>query len=84
MGDEYGPPTLVLFRGSVDSACGLTSSAAGPFYCAPDDRLQQQSRRRLSPESFTHGSSAKRVRRFRSRLDSGDVNQCNTSETARR
>ncbi len=187
MGREYRPPKLVLFRGAVDSACGLASSAAGPFYCSPDDRvyldrsffqdlskrfgapgefarayviahevghhvqnqlgitgkvaqqrgrasearsnalsvlvelqadcfagiwghyakqrglldpgdveaglaaaaaigddrIQQQSRGRVSPESFTHGSSAQRVRWFRSGLDSGDVNQCNTFETAR-
>jgi hypothetical protein len=187
MGREYRPPTLVLFRGAVDSACGLASSAAGPFYCSSDDhvyldrsffeelskrfgapgefarayviahevghhvqnqlgitdkvaqqrgrasqarsnalsvlvelqadcfagiwghfakqrnlldpgdvesglaaaaaigddRIQQQSRGRVWPESFTHGSSAQRVRWFRSGLDSGDVNQCNTFETAR-
>jgi uncharacterized protein len=187
MGREYRPPKLVLFRGAVDSACGLASSAAGPFYCSPDDRvyldrlffedlskrfgapgefarayviahevghhvqnqlgitgkvaqqrgrtsegrsnalsvlvelqadcfagiwghfakqrglldpgdveaglaaaaaigddrIQRQSRGRVSPESFTHGSSAQRVRWFRSGLDSGDVNQCNTFETAR-
>jgi predicted metalloprotease len=187
MGREYRPPKLVLFRGAVDSACGLASAAAGPFYCAPDDRvyldrsffedlskrfgapgefarayviahevghhvqnqlgitgkmaqqrgrasearsnalsvlvelqadcfagiwghyakqrglldpgdvqaglaaaaaigddrIQQQTRGRVSPESFTHGSSAQRVRWFRSGLDSGDVNQCNTFETAR-
>jgi predicted metalloprotease len=187
MGREYHPPKLVLFRGAVDSACGLAGSAAGPFYCAPDDRvyfdrsffedlsrrfgapgefarayviaheighhvqnqlgitgkvaqqrsrageargnalsvlvelqadcfagiwghyakqrglldpgdveaglaaaaaigddrIQQQSRGRVSPESFTHGSSAQRVRWFRGGLDSGDVNQCNTFETAR-
>jgi uncharacterized protein len=186
MGREYSPPKLVLFRGSVDSACGLASSAVGPFYCSPDDRvyldrsffedlskrfgapgefarayviaheighhvqnqlgitgkvaqqrgrtsqvrsnalsvlvelqadcfagiwghyakqrnlldpgdveaglaaaaaigddrLQQQSRGRVSPESFTHGSSSQRVRWFRTGLDSGDVNQCNTFETA--
>ena len=187
MGREYRPPKLVLFRGAVDSACGLASSAAGPFYCSPDDRvyldrsffedlskrfgapgefarayviahevghhvqnqlgitgkvaqqrgsasqarsnalsvlvelqadclagiwghyakqrglldpgdvaaglaaaaaigddrIQRQSRGRVSPESFTHGSSAQRVRWFRSGLDAGDVNQCNTFETAR-
>jgi predicted metalloprotease len=187
MGREYHPPKLVLFRGTVDSACGLASSAVGPFYCASDDRvyldrsffedlskrfgapgefarayviahevghhvqnqlgitqkvaqqrgrtsearsnalsvlvelqadclaglwghfakqrnlldpgdveaglaaaaaigddrLQQQSRGRVSPESFTHGSSAQRVRWFRTGLDSGDVSQCNTFETAR-
>jgi uncharacterized protein len=185
-GREYRPPKLVLFRGAVDSACGLASSAVGPFYCSSDgrvyldrsfledlskrfgapgefarayviahevghhvqnqlgitekvtqqrgrtseaknnalsvlvelqadcfagvwghdarqrnlldpgdveaglaaaaaigdDRLQQQSRGRVSPESFTHGSSAQRVRWFRTGLDSGDMNQCNTFETA--
>jgi uncharacterized protein len=37
MGTRYEPPKLVLFRGSVASACGRASSAAGPFYC-PGDR----------------------------------------------
>src|SRR5262249_28823261 len=187
MGREYRPPELVLFRGSVDSACGLASSAVGPFYCSSDsrvyldrsfleelskrfgapgefaraygiahevghhvqnelgimgkvlqqrggaaetrsnalsvlvelqadcfagvwghsakqrnlldpgdveaglgaaaaigdDRIQQQTRGRVSPGSFTHGSSAQRVRWFRAGLASGDLNQCNTFETAR-
>jgi uncharacterized protein len=30
------------------------------------------------PDSFTHGSSAQRVRWFRRGIDSGDVQQCNT------
>jgi predicted metalloprotease len=187
MGGEYHPPRLVLFRGSVESACGLASSAVGPFYCSADsrvyldrsffedlaqrfgapgefgrayviaheighhvqnqlgisekvaqrrarageggsnalsvlielqadcfagvwghfarqrkllepgdvesglaaaaaigdDRLQRQSRGHVSPESFTHGSSAQRVRWFRAGLESGDVRQCNTFTTAR-
>lgn len=37
MGRDYQEPKLVLFRGRVDSACGLASSAVGPFYC-PGDR----------------------------------------------
>ena len=32
-----------------------------------DDRLQQQARGRVAPESFTHGSSAQRVRWFKTR-----------------
>ncbi len=36
-GQKYPAPTLVLFQGSVRSACGSASSAAGPFYC-PGDR----------------------------------------------
>ena len=39
MGGEYHPPHLVLFRGAVESACGLASSAVGPFYCAEDSRV---------------------------------------------
>lgn len=36
-GDQYQPPTLVLFEDAVQSACGRASSAVGPFYC-PGDR----------------------------------------------
>jgi len=36
-GAQYRDPTLVLFRGGVNSACGFASSAVGPFYC-PGDR----------------------------------------------
>lgn len=38
-GEEYREPTLVLFRGSVESACGLASSASGPFYCSSDEKI---------------------------------------------
>jgi len=37
MGRRYQEPTLVLFSGSVASACGYTTAASGPFYC-PGDR----------------------------------------------
>ncbi len=37
MGQTYQPPKLVLFSRGVQSACGMTSSAMGPFYC-PGDR----------------------------------------------
>jgi predicted metalloprotease len=183
MGRTYRDPKLVLFSGSVQSACGLASAAVGPFYCpedekvyidlsfyrdlknrfgAPgdfaqayviaheighhvqnqlgisdkvsamrqrlseveanklsvmmelqadclagvwayhaqkmrqvleagdieealnaassigDDRLQRQSRGYVSPDSFTHGSSAQRVRWFKQGIESGNINQCNT------
>ena len=36
MGLTYEPPTLVLFSGSVQSACGGATSSTGPFYCSGD------------------------------------------------
>lgn len=35
-GKSYTEPTLVLFSGSTQSACGFASSASGPFYCPGD------------------------------------------------
>jgi predicted metalloprotease len=183
MNREYTDPKLVLFTGSVQSACGIAGAAVGPFYCpgdhklyldldffralrtrfrAPgdfaqayviahevghhvqtllgiservmatrrngdrtaanalsvrqelqadcfagvwahhanrtrhvleegdleealnaaaaigDDRLQRQSAGRVAPESFTHGTSAQRVRWFRRGFDAGAVGQCDT------
>jgi len=182
-GKTYQPPRLVLFRDSVDSACGMAQSAMGPFYCprdqkvyidlgfydqlrnrfkAPgdfaqayviahevghhiqtllgisekihaarqrmsevegnkllvkqelqadclagvwayhadrarqlletgdieeglaaasaigDDTLQKQSKGYVTPDSFTHGTSAQRVRWFKAGLGSGDIESCNT------
>ena len=39
LGREYTPPRLVLFDGQVQSACGLASTAVGPFYCPEDQRV---------------------------------------------
>jgi uncharacterized protein len=38
-GSSYVPPRLVLFSDAVQSACGYNTSATGPFYCPPDQRL---------------------------------------------
>ncbi|PHV12064.1 KPN_02809 family neutral zinc metallopeptidase [Chitinimonas sp. BJB300] len=38
-GQRYQPPRLVLFRGGVNTACGYSQSAIGPFYCPGDSRL---------------------------------------------
>jgi predicted metalloprotease len=38
-GATYEDPVLVLFDGSVRSACGMASSAVGPFYCPGDHKL---------------------------------------------
>lgn len=187
LGSDYREPTLVLFSGSVNSACGHANAAVGPFYCpgdqklyidlsffhdlknrhgAPgdfaqayviahevghhvqtllgisekvgvarkgaseaqanalsvrqelqadcfagiwghaansqrqlldpgdleealqaataigDDRLQQESGGRVVPDSFTHGTSAQRVKWFRTGFESGDINACDTFSSA--
>ncbi|WP_110926629.1 KPN_02809 family neutral zinc metallopeptidase [Bacillus massiliglaciei] len=38
-GLTYEKPTLVLFTGSVQSACGTAGASAGPFYCPGDEKL---------------------------------------------
>lgn len=38
-GMQYSDPTLVLYNGSVQSACGGASAAVGPFYCPGDKKL---------------------------------------------
>ena len=39
MGKTYREPTLVLFSGSAESACGYSVSATGPFYCPGDEKV---------------------------------------------
>jgi hypothetical protein len=39
MGKDYREPTLVLFSGQVESACGFAQAASGPFYCPADEKL---------------------------------------------
>ncbi|WP_375740220.1 neutral zinc metallopeptidase [Pseudomonas boanensis] len=188
-GRQYQDPTLVLFNGGVQSACGFASSAVGPFYCPGDrkvyldldffeemaqrfaaagdfaqayviahevghhvqtllgvsakvnaarqrgeriegdngllvrqelqadclagvwahhaqkrldwlepgdleealnaanaigdDRLQSQTRGQVVPDSFTHGTSAQRVRWFKIGFEQGQVGRCDTFSTAR-
>ncbi len=38
-GQPYSPPTLVLYSGAVQSACGFAEAAMGPFYCPGDHKL---------------------------------------------
>lgn len=177
MGRRYEEPQLVLFRGEVQSACGLADAAVGPFYCPGDakafvdlefldelqtklgakgdfaagyviaheighhvqnllgtmerkrgaekgaegtsvrielqadcyagvwghhvqqrglldtgdveealgaaaaigdDTLQRRAKGRVSPESFSHGTSAQRVQWFKRGMESGDPKACDT------
>jgi uncharacterized protein len=39
MGRDYPEPTLVMFSGFVQSACGMAQSAMGPFYCPRDQKV---------------------------------------------
>jgi uncharacterized protein len=56
-----------------DLEAGLNAASA-----IGDDRMQRESGGRVSPETFTHGTSAQRVRWFRRGIDSGRVEACDT------
>ena len=60
-----------LEPGDIEEALN-TATAIG------DDRLQRQSRGTVMPDSFTHGSSAQRVRWFRIGFETGDPERCDT------
>jgi predicted metalloprotease len=58
-GKQYRDPTLVLFTGEVQSACGFGSTASGPFYCPGDQKVyidlsfyEELRRRFRSPGDF--------------------------------
>jgi predicted metalloprotease len=65
----------LLEEGDVEE--GLNAASA-----IGDDRLQRQTQGHVAPDSFTHGSSAQRVRWFRRGLGSGDINECDTFDVA--
>lgn len=61
----------LLEPGDLES--GLNAAAA-----IGDDRIQRMGGGRVSPERFTHGSSAQRVEWFRRGFEAGDANVCDT------
>jgi predicted metalloprotease len=63
----------IIEQGDVESALAAASAIG-------DDALQRQARGEVVPDSFTHGTSAQRVRWFTKGLQTGSVEQCNTFE----
>jgi uncharacterized protein len=61
----------ILETGDVEEALAAASAIG-------DDRLQRQTQGRVTPDSFTHGSSEQRVRWFRRGLSDGTMQACDT------
>ena len=61
----------LLDRGDIESGLGAAAAVG-------DDRMQKMAGRRVSPERFTHGSSAQRMQWFKTGLESGSVKACQT------
>lgn len=57
---------------------GDVQSALGAAAAVGDDHIQQMSRGRVQPETFTHGSSEQRMNWFNKGLNSGSIAACNT------
>ena len=61
----------LLEAGDVESALGAAAAVG-------DDRLQRMSRGQVTPDSFTHGSSAQRMEWFQRGMNGGTIEGCNT------
>jgi hypothetical protein len=68
---HYAQKQGIIETGDIEEALGAASAVG-------DDRIQQQSRGYIVPDSFTHGTSAQRMEWFRRGLQSGDISQGNT------
>lgn len=65
----------ILESGDIEEALNAASAIG-------DDRLQKQTRGTVVPESFTHGTSTQRQHWFRTGLQSGDPDSCDTFSVA--
>jgi predicted metalloprotease len=65
-------------QGRVELEAGDLEEGLNAAAAIGDDRLQRMGTGRVSPESFTHGSSEQRVTWFRRGFDSGDPRSCET------
>jgi uncharacterized protein len=63
----------ILEQGDIETALNAASAIG-------DDALQRQSRGEVVPDSFTHGTSAQRMRWFKRGIESGQITSCNTFE----
>jgi predicted metalloprotease len=70
-GNRTNEARNILEQGDVESALHAATAIG-------DDTLQKQGQGVVVPDSFTHGTSAQRVRWFKRGMDSGDIEQCNT------
>jgi uncharacterized protein len=70
-GYQANTARAILEPGDLEEALAAASAIG-------DDRLQRESRGRVVPDSFTHGSSEQRVRWFRRGFAGGDLSQCDT------
>jgi predicted metalloprotease len=59
---------------------GDAQNAINAAAAVGDDRLQRMAGRRVSPETFTHGSSEQRIQWFQRGFQAGQVSACNTFE----
>ena len=66
----------ILEEGDVEEALNAASAIG-------DDRLQRQSQGHVTPDSFTHGSSAQRVEWFQRGLRTGEIARCDTFSAGR-
>ena len=98
MGRTYEPPKLVLFKGSVQSGCGVWGYHENKMFGSlddgdideainaagkiGDDYLQKKARGYATPETFNHGTSAQRTRWLKKGLTTGDIRQGDTFSPA--
>jgi len=65
----------ILDPGDVEEALGAAAAIG-------DDTLQKRAKGRVSPETFSHGTSEQRVRWFKRGMESGDPSACDTFQVA--
>lgn len=75
-------PFLTASLSAVGQVGVLSEGIEGLAAAVGDVRLQRRAGGRVSPETFTHGSSAERTEWFDQGFRSGDPGQCNTFQAA--